>query len=132
MHVMMVGSMCISPSIKKYQIPTTSCLTLPGQNLSTNIMASNDSQPKEVKAPENSQAVPKRLVIKILFFTAVILFGPSSEILQLSYGIHSFLGNKVYAAGLAAVMANIGVVVYLVAAFAEDSAPQEESKEKES
>ncbi|KAK9768892.1 vacuolar ATPase assembly integral membrane protein vma21 [Basidiobolus ranarum] len=93
-------------------------------------MSSSVSASKMAQVSEVSKSVPSRLVVKILLFTAVILLGPiCSYFLTLN---SVFDGNRIYAAGFAAVVANVAVIFYIVAAFAEDSGSQEVPKVKES
>ncbi|KAK7520314.1 VMA21-like domain-containing protein [Phyllosticta citriasiana] len=88
-------------------------------------------------APKNSDssiapAVPASVIIKLLGFTLAMIALPIGSYFLTVNTI--FRGNSTLAGGLAAVMANVVLIAYVVVAFKEDQSErlEAESKEKKS
>ncbi|KAJ4372256.1 vacuolar ATPase assembly integral membrane protein vma21 [Neocucurbitaria cava] len=83
-------------------------------------------------APEPSNiapAVPSSVIWKLMSFTfAMITLPISTYFFTVNF---VFSGNATYAGGLAALMANVVLIAYVVMAFKDDQEEQREEAEKE-
>jgi len=80
---------------------------------------------KSIIAP----AVPAHVIYKLLGFTLAMVVGPiGSYFLTLNT---IFGGNSTYAGALAAIIANVVLIGYVIVAFQEDQTEALEAKEKE-
>jgi vacuolar ATPase assembly integral membrane protein VMA21 len=73
-------------------------------------------------------AVPSSVIAKLLFFTLALVTVPLGTYFLTVKSI--FKGNSTYAGALAAVMANVVLVGYLIVAIQEDQSDQKEEEEK--
>ncbi|KAF4631528.1 hypothetical protein G7Y89_g6610 [Cudoniella acicularis] len=74
-------------------------------------------------------AVPAHVIFKLLGFTLAMVVGPiGSYFLTLNT---IFGGNSTYAGALAAIMANVVLIGYVIVAFNEDQTEAIEAAEKE-
>ncbi|KAH7326472.1 vacuolar ATPase assembly integral membrane protein [Stachybotrys elegans] len=87
-----------------------------------------DEQPEEKS--DISPAVPKDVIIKLLGFTFAMIFVPIGSYFMTVHTI--FQGNSSYAGGLAALLANVVLISYVVVAMNEDQSEQQAAKKKES
>ncbi|KEF59845.1 uncharacterized protein A1O9_04693 [Exophiala aquamarina CBS 119918] len=77
---------------------------------------------------DTTPAVPAHVIYKLLFFTAAMVCVPlGSYFFTLSF---VFRGNASYAGGFAAVMANVVLIGYIIAAVKEDQSDKIEEKRK--
>ncbi|KAK5062579.1 hypothetical protein LTR84_004652 [Exophiala bonariae] len=78
---------------------------------------------------DTSPAVPAHVIYKLLFFTVAMVCVPlGSYFFTLKF---LFRGNASYAGGFAAVMANVVLIGYIIAAVREDQSEKiEEEKRK--
>ncbi|KAI8890817.1 hypothetical protein K501DRAFT_281714 [Backusella circina FSU 941] len=91
-------------------------------------MSSSQSEKKEEQQPSLHQFVSTNIntFSKLLFFMAALATFP---IMTYFFTVDRvFEGNSTYAGGLAAIVANIVVIAYIVVAIYEDKASPEESK----
>jgi len=74
-------------------------------------------------------AVPAHVIYKLLGFTLAMVVGPiGSYFLSLNF---IFGGNSTYAGALAAIMANVVLVGYVIVAFQEDQSDAVDAAKKE-
>ncbi|EGP87559.1 unnamed protein product [Zymoseptoria tritici ST99CH_3D1] len=74
-------------------------------------------------------AVPSSVIAKLLGFTfAMVTFPIASYFLSVNM---LFRGNSTYAGGLAAIVANVVLLGYIVVAFNDDKSDREEASKKE-
>ncbi|RPA81369.1 vacuolar ATPase assembly integral membrane protein VMA21 [Ascobolus immersus RN42] len=84
------------------------------------------SSPKPKQFAPNQTTVPKGVLFKLLFFTAMMIVAPlASYFLTID---NVFNGNATYSGATAAVVANVVLIGYVIVAFQEESA--EDSKKK--
>ncbi|PNS13957.1 hypothetical protein CAC42_1448 [Sphaceloma murrayae] len=85
-----------------------------------------DEQPKK---SDIKPAVPTPVILKLLFFSfAMVTFPIGSYFLSRDL---LFRGNSTYAGALAAVIANVVLIGYVVVAFQDDMSERAEEAEKE-
>ncbi|EPE06792.1 vacuolar atpase assembly integral membrane protein vma21 [Ophiostoma piceae UAMH 11346] len=88
-------------------------------------------------APEKSNiypAVPRSVILKLLGFTLAMIVAPIGSYFAtvdalFSDSIANWRGNSTYAGALAAIIANVVLIAYIVVAFNEDLAEQASDKE---
>jgi len=68
-------------------------------------------------------AVPSSVIIKLLGFTAAMIVVPIGSYFVTVNTL--FSGNATYAGGLAAFMANVVLISYVIVAFADDKSERE-------
>ncbi|TVY84993.1 Vacuolar ATPase assembly integral membrane protein VMA21 [Lachnellula suecica] len=88
-----------------------------------------DFKPKDGEKSNIAPAVPAHVIYKLLGFTLAMIAGPIGTYfvtLNLLFG-----GNTTYAGALAAIMANVVLVGYIIVAFKEDQSDALEAAEKE-
>ncbi|KAH6675493.1 vacuolar ATPase assembly integral membrane protein VMA21 [Halenospora varia] len=103
-------------------------------------MATRRNVPTEKSGPEKefaqaageksiiAPAVPAHVIYKLLGFTLAMVAGPiGSYFLTLNT---LFGGNSTYAGALAAIMANVVLIGYVIVAFKEDQSEALEAAEK--
>ena len=73
-------------------------------------------------------AVPSSVIAKLLFFTLALVTVPLGTYFLSVKSI--FKGNSTYAGALAAIMANVVLVGYLVVAIQEDQSDRKEDEKK--
>lgn len=81
-------------------------------------------------APEKSNiypAVPRSVILKLLGFTLAMIVAPIGSYFATVDAL--FGGNSTYAGALAAIIANVVLIAYIVVAFTEDLAEQDANKE---
>ncbi|TGZ84959.1 hypothetical protein EX30DRAFT_325858 [Ascodesmis nigricans] len=84
---------------------------------------------KQPKTTGAAQTVPSSVVAKLLFFTFAMISGPLA-----SYYVSNtmiFPGNSTAAAAIAAVVANVVLIGYILAAISEDDTDQTEGKKSQ-
>ncbi|KAH7123704.1 vacuolar ATPase assembly integral membrane protein VMA21 [Dendryphion nanum] len=89
-----------------------------------------DNDPKV--APEPSiiaPAVPSHVIYKLLGFTFAMVTLPLSTYFFIVNYV--FIGNSTFAGALAAVMANVVLIGYVIVAMKEDQQEREEEERKE-
>ncbi|KAI0007481.1 VMA21-like domain-containing protein [Xylariaceae sp. FL0662B] len=87
------------------------------------------SSPSLSQQPSNtSPAVPMDVILKLLAFTLAMVVVPIGSYFLTVNTI--FKGNSTYAGGLAAIMANVVLVGYVIVAMSEDQTEQLEAKRK--
>jgi hypothetical protein len=74
-------------------------------------------------------AVPTSVIAKLLFFTVALVTVPLGTYFITVKSI--FKGNSTYAGALAAIMANVVLVGYLVVAIQDDQSDRKEDEKKE-
>ncbi|KAI6088813.1 hypothetical protein F4821DRAFT_82645 [Hypoxylon rubiginosum] len=80
------------------------------------------------QSSNTAPAVPMDVILKLLAFTFAMVVVPiGSYFLSVNT---FFKGNSTYAGGLAAVMANVVLVGYVIVAMNEDQSDQLEAKKK--
>jgi len=77
---------------------------------------------------DTSPAVPVETIYKLLAFTFAMIFAPLASYFLSVKTI--FVGNATLAGALAAFIANVVLVGYIIVAWQEDSEEQAKSKEK--
>ncbi|KAH8732744.1 hypothetical protein GQ44DRAFT_696356 [Phaeosphaeriaceae sp. PMI808] len=88
-----------------------------------------DNDPRGPPGPSNiSPAVPSSVIWKLMSFTFAMITLPISTYFFTVRFV--FNGNATYAGGLAALMANVVLMAYVVMAFKDDQAEQAEEAEK--
>ncbi|KKA30159.1 hypothetical protein TD95_005470 [Thielaviopsis punctulata] len=88
-------------------------------------LAQNDA-PAEKKSA-TAPAVPKEVIMKLLGFTLAMVVCPiGSYFLTVDY---VFKGNSSYAGGLAAIIANVVLIAYVIVAMREDQSDLNNGKE---
>lgn len=70
--------------------------------------------------------VPRSVIQKLMFFTVAMVALP----LLTFFGVQQYTTNTLISGGLAAAMANIVLVGYVIAAFTEDTSKLEEAKKE--
>ncbi|TVY33489.1 Vacuolar ATPase assembly integral membrane protein [Lachnellula occidentalis] len=88
-----------------------------------------DFKPKDGEKSDIGPAVPAHVIYKLLGFTAAMVMGPIGSYfitLNLLFG-----GNSTYAGALAAIVANVVLMGYVIVAFREDQSEAIEAAEKE-
>ncbi|KAK4464902.1 hypothetical protein QBC42DRAFT_262585 [Cladorrhinum samala] len=88
------------------------------------------SSPAASEKSNIAPAVPAAVIFKLLAFTFGMIVIPIG-----SYYVtvdNLFNGNSTYAGALAAIMANVVLIGYILVAMAEDKSDREEEKRKES
>ncbi|KAF1981343.1 VMA21-like domain-containing protein [Aulographum hederae CBS 113979] len=91
----------------------------------------DDNGPFSPKAGEKSiiaPAVPTSVILKLLGFTFAMFALPISSYFLTVNTI--FRGNSTYAGGLAAILANVVLVGYVIVAMKEDQSERLEAEEK--
>jgi hypothetical protein len=74
-------------------------------------------------------AVPRDVIFKLLAFTLAMIIVPIGSYFLTVNTI--FNGNSSYAGGLAALLANVVLVGYIIVAMTEDQGDQQEGRKKE-
>ena len=74
-------------------------------------------------------AVPASVIAKLLFFTVALVTVPLGSYFLTVKTI--FKGNSTYAGALAAIMANVVLVGYLIVAIQEDQSDQKQDDKRE-
>ncbi|KAI0898656.1 VMA21-like domain-containing protein [Annulohypoxylon nitens] len=80
------------------------------------------------QSSSTAPAVPMDVIIKLLAFTLAMVVLPIGSYFLTVNTV--FRGNSTYAGGLAAIMANVVLVGYVVVAMNEDQSDQAEEKKK--
>ncbi|KAH8177602.1 VMA21-like domain-containing protein [Sarocladium implicatum] len=78
---------------------------------------------------DTSPAVPRDVLIKLLAFTFAMIVIPIGSYFLTVHTI--FSGNSTYAGALAAVMANVVLIGYIVVAMNEDQSDQLKAEKKD-
>ncbi|KAG0650589.1 Vacuolar ATPase assembly integral membrane vma21 [Hyphodiscus hymeniophilus] len=89
----------------------------------------HDFKPKAGEKSDIAPAVPAHVIFKLLGFTLAMVVGPIATYfltVDLVFG-----GNSTYAGGLAALMANVVLVGYVIVAMMEDQSEAIENAEKD-
>ncbi|KAH7076938.1 vacuolar ATPase assembly integral membrane protein VMA21 [Paraphoma chrysanthemicola] len=88
-----------------------------------------ENDPRGPPGPSNiSPAVPASVIWKLMSFTLAMVTLPiGTYFFTVKY---VFNGNATYAGGLAALMANVVLIAYVIMAFKDDQAEQAEEAEK--
>ncbi|KAF2035840.1 hypothetical protein EK21DRAFT_106677 [Setomelanomma holmii] len=88
-----------------------------------------ENDPRGPPGPSNiSPAVPASVIWKLMSFTfAMITLPIGTYFFTVNF---VFRGNATYAGGLAALMANVVLIAYVIMAFKDDQAEQAEEAEK--
>ncbi|KAK1769998.1 vacuolar ATPase assembly integral membrane protein vma-21 [Phialemonium atrogriseum] len=73
-------------------------------------------------------AVPTEVIVKLLAFTFAMIVVPIGSYFVTVDTI--FQGNSTYAGALAAIMANVVLIAYVVVAMKEDQSEQQEEEKK--
>ncbi|KAF4122596.1 VMA21-like domain [Geosmithia morbida] len=89
------------------------------------ILEKDDVDQKSNIAP----AVPKDVIFKLLAFTMAMIFIPIGSYFLTVNTI--FKGNASYAGGLAAILANVVLVGYIIVAMNEDQAELDKDRKKD-
>ncbi|KAH8675572.1 vacuolar ATPase assembly integral membrane protein VMA21 [Xylariales sp. PMI_506] len=87
-----------------------------------NIGSSPAANEKSSIAP----AVPTDVIVKLLAFTFAMIIIPIGSYFATVHTI--FKGNSTYAGALAALMANVVLVGYVIVAYTEDQSEQQDEK----
>ncbi|KAI6373964.1 vacuolar ATPase assembly integral membrane protein vma21 [Pyricularia grisea] len=85
------------------------------------------SSPAASEKSNITPAVPLDVILKLLAFTLAMVVIPIGSYFVTVNSI--FKGNSTYAGALAAIMANVVLVAYVVVAMNEDQTEQEKAKE---
>ncbi|KAI2613964.1 uncharacterized protein GGS25DRAFT_469844 [Hypoxylon fragiforme] len=94
------------------------------------ILDQDDDDVTSQQEPSNTTpAVPMHVIFKLLAFTFAMVIVPIGSYFVSVNTI--FRGNSTYAGGLAAIMANVVLVGYVVVAMNEDQSEQLAAKKKE-
>jgi hypothetical protein len=95
------------------------------------ILDQDDEDIKSVQKSDTSPAVPRDVIIKLLGFTIAMIVVPIGSFFATVHTI--FRGNSTFAGALAAVMANVVLISYVLVAMKEDEDEKTKppSKEKE-
>ncbi|KAI1439693.1 VMA21-like domain-containing protein [Annulohypoxylon stygium] len=80
------------------------------------------------QSSSTAPAVPTDVIVKLLAFTLAMVVLPIGSYFLTVNTV--FGGNSTYAGGLAAIMANVVLVGYVVVAMNEDQTDQAEAKKK--
>ncbi|KAI0852606.1 hypothetical protein F5Y00DRAFT_227123 [Daldinia vernicosa] len=89
----------------------------------------DDSTPGQEQSSSTAPAVPIDVIIKLLAFTFAMVVIPIGSYFLTVNTI--FKGNSTYAGALAAIMANVVLVGYVIVAMNEDQSEQLAAKKKE-
>ncbi|KAI1461756.1 VMA21-like domain-containing protein [Annulohypoxylon moriforme] len=84
--------------------------------------------PSDQQSSSTAPAVPMDVILKLLAFTLAMVVMPIGSYFLTVNTI--FRGNSTYAGGLAAIMANVVLVGYVIVAMNEDQSDQLEAKKK--
>ncbi|OQN95499.1 hypothetical protein B0A48_18371 [Cryoendolithus antarcticus] len=98
--------------------------TLPSSEKTPSHLASPPPNPKSNITP----AVPASVIFKLLAFTFAMITLPIGSYFLSVKTI--FKGNSTYAGALAAIMANVVLIGYVVVAFNDDKSEREEAEEE--
>ncbi|KAF1932004.1 vacuolar ATPase assembly integral membrane protein VMA21 [Didymella exigua CBS 183.55] len=91
---------------------------------------SADYDGRGAPGPSNtSPAVPRGVIFKLMSFTFAMITLPIGT--YFFTAAYVFKGNATYAGGLAALMANVVLIGYVVMAFMDDQREQAEDAERE-
>ncbi|KAI1846851.1 hypothetical protein JX265_004821 [Neoarthrinium moseri] len=74
-------------------------------------------------------AVPTDVIMKLLAFTLAMIVVPIGSYFATVHTL--FKGNSTYAGALAAIMANVVLIGYVIVAYTEDQSEQLDEKKKE-
>ncbi|TLD25332.1 hypothetical protein PspLS_05466 [Pyricularia sp. CBS 133598] len=85
------------------------------------------SSPAAGEKSNITPAVPLDVILKLLAFTLAMVVIPIGSYFVTVNSI--FKGNSTYAGALAAIMANVVLVAYVIVAMNEDQTEQEKAKE---
>ncbi|ORX53610.1 hypothetical protein DM01DRAFT_1047387 [Hesseltinella vesiculosa] len=90
---------------------------------------SDKTQPSSSIARSSDRpSITTRVIVKLLVFSALLFAAP---LLTYFYSIDTiFSGNTTYAAGAAALVANLVVIGYILAAMIEDMSPDKDKEKK--
>ncbi|KAI0427382.1 hypothetical protein F5Y09DRAFT_33359 [Xylaria sp. FL1042] len=88
----------------------------------------DDLQPSSGQSSSTAPAVPTDVIIKLLAFTLAMVVIPIGSYFLTINTI--FSGNSTYAGALAAILANVVLVGYVVVAMNEDQSEQLEAEKK--
>ncbi|KAI1213774.1 VMA21-like domain-containing protein [Annulohypoxylon truncatum] len=80
------------------------------------------------QSSSTAPAVPMDVILKLLAFTLAMVVMPIGSYFLTVNTV--FRGNSTYAGGLAAIMANVVLVGYVIVAMNEDQSDQLEAKKK--
>ncbi|KAL5116966.1 vacuolar ATPase assembly integral membrane protein vma21 [Pleosporales sp. CAS-2024a] len=88
-----------------------------------------DADPRGPPGPSNiSPAVPASVIWKLMTFTFAMITLPIGTYFFTLHFV--FRGNATYAGALAAIMANVVLIAYVIMAFKDDQAEQAEESKK--
>ncbi|KYK56007.1 VMA21-like domain-containing protein [Drechmeria coniospora] len=89
-----------------------------------------DQDDKPEEKSNISPAVPKHVIFKLLGFTLAMIIVPIGSYFLTVNTI--FQGNSSYAGGMAALLANVVLVAYVIVAMNEDESEGKDAAKKES
>ncbi|KAI0137061.1 VMA21-like domain-containing protein [Xylariales sp. AK1849] len=88
------------------------------------------SSPAANEQSSIAPAVPLDVIVKLLAFTLAMVVVPIGSYFATVHTL--FKGNSTYAGALAAIMANVVLIGYVIVAYTEDQSEQLDEQKKES
>ncbi|MCJ1242937.1 vacuolar ATPase assembly integral membrane protein vma21 [Trapelia coarctata] len=108
--------------------PISSQPSTPLPNLDAPSSLSSLANAKEEKKSNTAPAVPAAVIYKLLFFTAAMVGGPIGTYYVCLHTIAG--GSSTFAGAMAAIMANVVLVAYVIVAMREDQSERLAEEEK--